>query len=319
MQRRFGSSVWVAAGLVSLLTACSGDDGGAAAPVPTNTQTNTLPPTATETATATEVATTTPTPDPANAIEQALTSVQSAGVAALRMSGAPPIASGGPAVTAESLSAAILGGTAQVRLNSASDFVRAYISVVGLDGFFAIDLPAASQLADLQITLGQTAPALFECVYRIEAADGSVGEPIGVMVEPIEVGTGEVQVSVSWDTLSDVDLHVVEPNGEEIFFANAVSATGGELDLDSNAACNIDGLNNENITWGMGSTPGAGEYIVRVDYWSNCGLTATTNYTVTVQVGGQLVGTFSGAFAPQDADGGGPGSGRTITTFTVGS
>ena len=29
--------------------------------------------------------------------------------------------------------------------------------------------------------------------------------------------TGDVQVSVAWNTPSDVDLHVVDPFGEEIF------------------------------------------------------------------------------------------------------
>jgi uncharacterized protein YfaP (DUF2135 family) len=41
------------------------------------------------------------------------------------------------------------------------------------------------------------------------------------------VGTGDVQVTVTWDADSDLDLHVVEPSGEEIFYGHPVSATGG--------------------------------------------------------------------------------------------
>ena len=67
-------------------------------------------------------------------------------------------------------------------------------------------------------------------------------------------------------------------------------------DLDSNVACIIDGVRNENITWSIGTAP-QGTYIVRVDYWSSCGA-FRMNYTVVINNGGntQIVnGTFTGA------------------------
>ena len=129
----------------------------------------------------------------------------------------------------------------------------------------------------------------------------------------ITVGTGEIQVSVSWDVESDVDLHLVEPNGEDIYYGNDLSASGGALDLDSNAGCSIDGKKNENITW-PSRTPPRGTYIVRLDYWDSCGV-AKTNYVVTVRVKGRTPQTFSGAFTGL-GDSGGSGSGIQITTFT---
>ena len=64
------------------------------------------------------------------------------------------------------------------------------------------------------------------------------------------VGTsGDVQISVSWDAPSDVDLHVVEPSGEELYYGHSTSATGGQLDVDSNPDCAIDGRQIENIRW----------------------------------------------------------------------
>jgi hypothetical protein len=122
--------------------------------------------------------------------------------------------------------------------------------------------------------------------------------------------TGDVQVSVSWDAPSDVDLHVIEPSGEEIFYGNTVSSTGGQLDVDSNPACSIDGRQIENIRWGT-RAPG-GTYIVRVDYWTNCGV-AQTNYLVTVK-NGSLTQTFTGTFTG-GGDNGFAGAGRTITSF----
>ena len=53
------------------------------------------------------------------------------------------------------------------------------------------------------------------------------------------VGTGDVQVSVSWDVSNDIDLHVVDPNGFEIYWDDDTSPEGGTLDLDSNAGCAV--------------------------------------------------------------------------------
>ena len=69
----------------------------------------------------------------------------------------------------------------------------------------------------------------------------------------------------------------------------------------SNPACAIDGIRNENITWPVGTAP-QGTYIVRVDYFSSCGV-AETNYTVQVNNGGNtqiLSGSFTG---PGDSGG----------------
>jgi len=121
--------------------------------------------------------------------------------------------------------------------------------------------------------------------------------------------TSDVQVSVSWDSPTDVDLHVVEPGGTEIYYGNSTSSSGGQLDVDSNPACSIDGRQIENIRW---SRAPAGTYTVRVDYWSGCSSTLT-NYLVTVKNGG-VTTTYSGNFTGS-GDRGGSGSGRLITTF----
>jgi hypothetical protein len=122
--------------------------------------------------------------------------------------------------------------------------------------------------------------------------------------------SGDVQVSVSWDAPSDVDLHVVEPSGEELWYGNSGSATGGQLDVDSNRACEIDGKQIENIRW-PGRAP-AGTYTVRVDYWNSCGV-GRTNYLVTVR-NGTSTQTFTGFFTGP-GDQGEAGSGITIGTF----
>lgn len=137
-----------------------------------------------------------------------------------------------------------------------------------------------------------------------------MGGSVTVPVTVVSVGTGEVQVSVSWDAESDVDLHVVQPDSEEVYYGHTTSAVGGKLDLDSNAGCTIDHVKNENITY---PTAPSGSYKVRVDYYDSCTV-GTTNYVVTVQRKGHPAETFTGTFTGA-GDGGSAGAGVDITTF----
>ena len=77
---------------------------------------------------------------------------------------------------------------------------------------------------------------------------GNVGSFARLSFDVLQVGTGDVQATLAWDADSDVDLHVIDPNGEEVYWANTMVSSGGELDLDSNAGCVIDEVRNENIT-----------------------------------------------------------------------
>ena len=121
------------------------------------------------------------------------------------------------------------------------------------------------------------------------------------------VGTGTLQVSLSFDNAKDVDLHLVEPeqvdeNGESysffdrhIYFVNSMSRNGGELDLDSNAGCLYDDINNENITYGDDAYVAPGLYKVYVDMFQNCDpQEAPTNWVVSVFYDGQLIAAQNG-------------------------
>lgn len=128
---------------------------------------------------------------------------------------------------------------------------------------------------------------------------------------PIPGGVGRLQVGLAWDADSDLDLHVVEPSGEEIFYGNPRSASRGQLDRDSNAACVLDGIRAENIRWPTGQAP-RGRYSVRVNHWSSCGA-ARTNYTVLID-NDRNVMSFSGFFTGP-GQGGGLGAGQLIAVF----
>ena len=75
---------------------------------------------------------------------------------------------------------------------------------------------------------------------------------------------GEITVSMLWNTTDDLDLHVVTPDGTEIFYGNSVAA-GGELDVDMQVSNFVDHPV-ENIFF---ETPEHGTYHVFVENYSD--------------------------------------------------
>jgi hypothetical protein len=68
------------------------------------------------------------------------------------------------------------------------------------------------------------------------------------------VKVGDPQFTLLWDTDADLDLHVIEPGGKEIYWESPKGAHGGELDVD-----NTKGFGPENIYWLVESgEPGSG-------------------------------------------------------------
>ncbi|HUI26906.1 MAG TPA: IPT/TIG domain-containing protein [Candidatus Kryptonia bacterium] len=105
------------------------------------------------------------------------------------------------------------------------------------------------------------------------------------------LGTGDVQVTLNWSDINDLDLHVIDPNGEEIYYGNRMSSSGGTLDVDANAACNNETTSpRENIFWPTGTAP-VGTYTVIVAYYRGCGDPPgpSAGITVTARVDGRFM------------------------------
>jgi hypothetical protein len=165
---------------------------------------------------------------------------------------------------------------------------------------------------DAQGVFGPTA------TVALTATDGSPASAIP---------SGALVVTLTWDTESDLDLHVVDPLGDEIFHGDTSSmpaptpgqaADGGGygyLDVDSNAGCVIDGLRREDVIWP--SSPPPGEYLVRVDTASLCG-ESIANFQVRVVLEGVVIASASGVSL--DSDTWGPhdrGAGELVSSFDV--
>jgi hypothetical protein len=116
-----------------------------------------------------------------------------------------------------------------------------------------------------------------------------------------ELGTGDVQITLIWNSINDLDLHVTDPSGELIYFGSTVSSTGGVLDVDANGGCtdNVTPSPVENIFWPTGEAP-TGTYVIEVHYYQTCPDTPVADsYTVRVLVDGETQ-EFSGTMAEAD-------------------
>ena len=185
-----------------------------------------------------------------------------------------------------------------------------------IGGYYEIVLDEVASTVSLLLQFAQSLPAnSFELLVSAAKSVGSLpGRYESFGLEATTVGTGDLQVSLSWDSNADLDLHVVEPSGEEIYWNHRRSGTGGVLDLDGNAVCRARLERNENITWPTGSAP-AGRYSVRVNHWSSCGA-ARTNYVVRIELPDGRSDVYTGSFTGS-GNRGGRGSGRTISRFEV--
>lgn len=104
--------------------------------------------------------------------------------------------------------------------------------------------------------------------------------------------TGDIQASLLWNNFNDLDIHIVEPSGERIYFAHKRSRTGGELDVDMNAGGPKSDEPVENIYFPKNRAP-AGKYKVYVDHYANHGSQDPTAFRCEVLVNGR-VKKFSG-------------------------
>lgn len=192
----------------------------------------------------------------------------------------------------------IPGGSKYVTVTYPVEASKLLIGVEGKDGHYevATDQNLSKEYTyDFIMVVNQTlTDENFTIVVGVLDANGEVSQYIEFPMVLHVVGTGQLQVSLSFDNDKDVDLHLFEPNGAHIYYNNTWSANGGELDLDSNAGCYIDGINNENITYGEDAYVEPGDYTVYVDMWSNCDPAIATNFVLTVIYQGELLETIEG-------------------------
>ncbi len=109
--------------------------------------------------------------------------------------------------------------------------------------------------------------------------------------------TGDISFRLTWAGSEDLDLYVKEPNGEVIYFSNDTSATGGQLDVDSNAGCYEQSPSpTENIFWPVGEAP-HGTYEFWVELYDKCSGSDTPAFTLEVREGTTVTKTYHGTIS----------------------
>ena len=204
-----------------------------------------------------------------------------------------------------------------------------WIAIAGPPALDAPDLPTFQARLSFSIDL-----PLGDLVLLVRAVDaaGRFGVPSAVPLASALVPppAGALVVSLDWDSEADLDLHLVTPDGVEVWARNINSyqaplpgtavdpeawKAGGILDFDSNAGCVIDGRRQENVVWQ--ASPPAGRYLVRVNTTSLCGAPAA-RWKVRVLAGGAPIAASQGVSLPGDPRySKGPGSGVEALTFDV--
>lgn len=128
----------------------------------------------------------------------------------------------------------------------------------------------------------------------------------------------DIRVNLTWEggPYTDVDIHLIDPNGERTYWANSLSQIGAELDVDD-----LDGYGPENITLEQGEAID-GTYVVEVNFYDDEGAVGEPIYAtvmVTLHEGSpeEIIWTYGpqGIFVC-DWMLGDPDAWWSVTTFT---
>ncbi|MEM7573773.1 MAG: OmpA family protein [Bacteroidota bacterium] len=150
----------------------------------------------------------------------------------------------------------------------------------GANSFFEVPMEVTRQVGRLNIPIAlptNLGEGSFDIVARLvnDAGEFSPFDTLSVRME--RLGTGKLQISLSWDTDTDQDLYLLTPSGDLINYQTPESSGGGELDRDD-----VDGFGPENIFW-LDRAPN-GEYAISVNDYSES--PQLSNFVVTINGAG---------------------------------
>lgn len=203
-----------------------------------------------------------------------------------------------------------------------ADIVGVVIGLEGMTGYYQVPLDTVrfpnrvgvEQLMRLKTFADyEVSPTSLKVRVAVRDSRGRVTNYAAQTLAVDKVGSGDIQVSLSWDKTNDLDLYVVDPYGCTIYYGHKNDSPpvptgsvpgarclglGAEQDRDANIGCPATGPRNENIYWPPGVAP-EGQYSVMVNNYSAC--QTPVNYTVTVNYCGKTE-TYEGTFTGSDSN-----------------
>jgi|GEM_PF-6741097 len=174
----------------------------------------------------------------------------------------------------------------RVEINMESSEFDTYVLLYGPDGDVLgenDDISPSNYNSRLVLTLPQ------DGTYTIYAnAFDSAQRGVYLLSVSTNVRPGDLQATLRWGTIDDLDVVVRDPAGDIVSFETTSVGSGGQLDGDDNALCqNVTETPAETIFWPNGQAPD-GEYTVFVSLYSRCADTqGAIPYTLILNVQGR--------------------------------
>lgn len=206
---------------------------------------------------------------------------------------------------------ALAGGMNFITIVTDVKYSKFFLAVKGVDCYwiYTPEQNAETRATDDGITT-YSIPVMYSTDYNSditmlisgEDEDGDITEPYEIEINYVSSMSGDLNINLTFSNAKDVDLHLYMPNGEHIYYGNrggsAMLSDGSivtyGLDKDSNAGCNIDNLNNENIY-----IPAAliqfGTYTVVVDMFSNCNPSIATSWSIVTRYKDNIIENLIGS------------------------
>lgn len=133
-----------------------------------------------------------------------------------------------------------------------------------------------------------------------EACNGLDDNCDGAIDEGCGYNTGNIQITLAWNSGADIDLYVTDPYNETISYSHTSSNSGGQLDHDGRGDCVQNSGGNptvENVYWN--NQPPRGNYSIEIHNYSGCETAVgQTQTTLSIAVGGRVLGSYAYGIFP---------------------
>lgn len=210
---------------------------------------------------------------------------------------------------------ALANGSNFIKVISATPYKMFYIGVKGVGNYFsckavnsnssgstAAQFPSTRSGDDyvyiIPLTFGPEFAEDLVLIIKGVTEDDEVTQPETKPIKFVESMEGDLTINLTFDQPKDLDLHLLTPGGGHIYWnkrtwvATLPDGTKIEygLDHDSNPACRLDYLNNENIVIPEGALE-PGIYQVYLRMYENCDKSIGTdlNWQLVVRYRGQII------------------------------
>jgi hypothetical protein len=174
------------------------------------------------------------------------------------------------------------GGTAEEVAGSGNTNL---LSTASTSAPVAAEFTATHPSTTDEVTLDEP-PSALRSTNRAPQGNSTLNDNFEQLLRQHRAGSGDVRISLMWSNKNDLDLHVVDPNGEEIFYGHRLARSGGLLDIDMNASPPLRVPAVENVFWPLRAAP-AGQYSVYVNHYRRHDSADLTPFTVRSLVRGE--------------------------------